>query len=390
MRDSYFQYRNKGIIVEASGEVEVTAYNTYTFHAQSIGAFRVLPYTSLPELYQYRYIAISTSSKYGFNGYMLLVGCEEETIVNIKASTFITMPQNPQLWNSNITMVREGQNHQVVLHRGQTLLLEVSSGDITGTEIISNKPLTVVSGHECARVPEEVGGCDQILTQIPPTVTWGKEFILAPFSSRTSGHIYKVVASQNDTTIYHNCNNSVGSPFVLSDGEVMQFWSASYRSCHVKADKPILVTQFSLGQDTDGVGDPTLAIVSPMEQYIREISFKSFSGDSAIDSQYMNIIVPSDCFHHNQIKLDGKVVMCEWSLVYSYDSETVIGYTCKKPLEPDTVHTLTHSKPEGHLTLSVYGFTGRKGFAYNAGFALQPLNSSKHCSLLFTYHLQLL
>ncbi|XP_003386601.1 PREDICTED: uncharacterized protein LOC100639782 [Amphimedon queenslandica] len=375
VKNSYSQDRNKGIIVEASGEVEVTAYNRLTTSTESIGAFRVLPYSSLPELYQYRYIAVSTGSTFKFHGLILLVGCEEETIVNIKPSVTVEMPQDLQLSNSNITVVAEGQNHQVVLHKGQTLLLKVLKGNFTGTEIISNKPLTVVSGHECGRMPESEGGCDQLLAQIPPTVTWGKDFILLPLSGRISGHIYKVIASQNDTTINHNCNDTVGSPFVLSDREVMEFWSPSDRSCHVKADKPIMVAQFSLGQDTDGVGDPTLTIVPPKEQYVHEISFKSFSGDSSINDQYMNIIVPSDCFHHNLIRLDGEVIMCEWSLVYSYDSETVIGYTCKKSLEADTVHTLTHIKPGGHMALSVCGFTGRKGYAYNAGFALQPLNS---------------
>ena len=385
VKDSYFQDRDKGIIVEASGEVEVTAYNSLK-GVSSIGAFRVLPYRSLPELYQYRYIGVSTGSAYNFDGLMLLVGCEEETIVNIKPSVEIEVPQNTQLDNSNKTIVLGGQNHQVVLHRGQTLLLKVAGKDLTGTEIISNKPLTVLSGHECGRMPEEKGGCDQMMAQIPPTVTWGKDFILVPLSGRTSGHIYKVVASQNETIINHNCNNSVASASVLSEGEVIQFWSGSYRSCHVTANKPILVAQFSLGQDTDGVGDPTLSLVPPTEQYVHEVSFQSFSADSLINDQYMNIIVPSDCFHHNQIKLDGKVIMCEWSLVYSYDSETVLGYTCKMSLEPNTIHTLSHSRPGGHMALSLYGFTGRRGYSYNAGFAMQPLNASKDCLIyLFIY-----
>ena len=379
--NSFREDRNKSITVEAAGEIEVTAYNSYTKLAGSIGAFRVMPHNVLPALDQYKYIGMSTRGAFGFHSLMLLVGCENDTVIYIRPSTTIQLPQDIQNGSTsdNITTIAKGELHKIVLHHGQTLLLKSGNGDLTGTEVTSNKPLTVISGHECGRLPIELGGCDQLLTQIPPTVTWGKDFILLPLSGRTSGHIYKVITSQNETMIYHDCNNNnMPNSRLLLEGEVMEFRTGSYKSCHLRADKPIIVAQFSLGEDTDRRGDPTLSIVPPIEQYVHQISFKSLAPDKQLTQQYMNIIVPSDCFHHTYIKLDGKSILCEWSLVYSYDSLTVLGYTCKMPLEPNTMHTLTHTKDGGHMTMSLYGFAAgnkRQGYSYYAGFAMQPLNA---------------
>ena len=47
--------------------------------------------------------------------------------------------------------------------------------DTTGTKVISNKPLSVISGQFSSK--------DVITTQVPPTITWGKTFILPPLGS---------------------------------------------------------------------------------------------------------------------------------------------------------------------------------------------------------------
>ena len=62
----------------------------------------------------------------------------------------------------------------------QTFLFGAPGNDITGTSIVSNKPLTVISGHECGNVPDDVPRCEHITEEIPPTVHWGQQFLLTP------------------------------------------------------------------------------------------------------------------------------------------------------------------------------------------------------------------
>ena len=63
--------------------------------------------------------------------------------------------------------------YTVTLHALQTLLIKVVYLDLSGTKIVSNYPLTVIGGHQCATVPVLYFYCDPIATQVPPTINWG-------------------------------------------------------------------------------------------------------------------------------------------------------------------------------------------------------------------------
>ena len=68
------------------------------------------------------------------------------------------------------------QNDRVetlVLNRMQTLYIS-SLDDLTGSRVVSNKPIAFISGHECGTLPNNVLFCDQLVEQIPPTSTWGR------------------------------------------------------------------------------------------------------------------------------------------------------------------------------------------------------------------------
>ena len=92
--------------------------------------------------------------------------------------------------------ITAGTPFSITLHRMQTFLFEALAVDITGTSIVSNKPLNVVSGHECGNVPKNVAYCEHLTEQIPPTVTWGRQFLLTPYSGR-SGQYYKILAAES-------------------------------------------------------------------------------------------------------------------------------------------------------------------------------------------------
>ena len=79
----------------------------------------------------------------------------------------------------------------ITLNRLQTLLI-ASSGfvDLTGTLIMSDKPITVIGGHECANVPPNKVYCEHVEQQIPPTLTWGKKHLVRSFSGRSDELTY--------------------------------------------------------------------------------------------------------------------------------------------------------------------------------------------------------
>ena len=71
----------------------------------------------------------------------------------------------------------------------QTLLV-LHADDLTGTNVLSNKPLMVISGHECAYAILNyndivmcfcvlIPSCEPQALQVPLTTTWGTRFLIA-------------------------------------------------------------------------------------------------------------------------------------------------------------------------------------------------------------------
>ena len=120
----------------------------------------------------------------------------------------------------------------------QTLLIS-SDHDLTGTRIVSNKPLTVISGHECGVTLLKIGAwCVPFAVQIPPTLTSGTSFLLSPFSVRTSATEYKLVTLE-ETSIVLTCGNSSTYVPVTLTANSLDFSSNEY--CSLLTSKPVLV-----------------------------------------------------------------------------------------------------------------------------------------------------
>ena len=71
-----------------------------------------------------------------------------------------------------------GSDPELMLNGMETYLWE-DRESFTGTRIISTKPIAVFAGARCTYVPAGRGYCDHLFEQIPPTATWGKNFLTA-------------------------------------------------------------------------------------------------------------------------------------------------------------------------------------------------------------------
>ena len=108
------------------------------------------------KLDNYTYYAVSTTSLVGNSrGEILLVACHNDTNVTITPTQSVVLPVNAQDPDSDNITVAAGSSHTLVLHSLQTLLIVVTGNilDLSGTKIVSIKPLTVISGHECGNLP---------------------------------------------------------------------------------------------------------------------------------------------------------------------------------------------------------------------------------------------
>ena len=365
LRSSYSN-RNKGIHVYTNngGLISVLVIN---YQDATIGEYVAYPSQDIADLNQYQYYAVSIGAipDYTLSG-VLLIGVKNNTIVTIIPTHNITVPENIQNPNSPNVTITAGTPFSITLHRMQTFLFGALAVDITGTSIVSNKPLSVVSGHECGNVPNSVAACEHIIEQIPPTVTWGRQFLLTPYGGRARQY-YKILAAENQTTFNFICSKGIISTVYLStSGSTITKYSSTNAYCSIVSDKPILVNQLGPSHNADGIGDPVISMIPSIDQYSEKITFISppISGPYPVTSHYINIAATSQ----DTVLMDGSVLSLTWNTIYN--DNNIIGYGAQVQITDLNSHTITS---QSKLSVLVYGFGPSTGYSYSAGVNLMQL-----------------
>ena len=314
---SSFFDRFKGIHVTSDQPISLSHYD-YT------SSYLVLPCHEYPGVSQYEYYTVSTSSYYNHTlSEALLVGCSNNTSITIVPSVDLFIPLDAQGYSVAI-LVTKGRSHTITLHEGQTLLLGKGNGnDISGTHIISNKPLTVITGHECGGTPEvnELPNCLPLYLQVPPTITWGSRFILTDFIYYRSLPLayVKVVTSQADTTVTVYCNGTTNTTR-YSVGAVGTYRYNITEYCFIEADKPIFVVQFP---HSNQYSFTSMVLIPPMEQYIEKIEFDLHDGYHSRD---LRLVVTTlvEGFSPTAILRNGQATL-NWIAIYN-SSQNIVAY----------------------------------------------------------------
>jgi hypothetical protein len=124
-------------------------------------------------------------------------------LVGVEASTTVTIIP------SVVTGVRDaGFSYTITLEPGDTYQLRTTSGfpsDLTGTHVVSDKPIAVFGSHACANVPSGSRYfCDYLVEQLPPVNRWATEFYARRLATRSRGDTFRVLASQDNTVVSVN------------------------------------------------------------------------------------------------------------------------------------------------------------------------------------------
>ena len=367
--------RNKGIEVTATAPISV--YVTF-LSTVFTGDYLAYPCQAFPEAQtQYEYYAI-TSGKSG-STYVLLVACDDDTTVRVTASQSIQVPINTQSTTSDLVAIEVGQTVTLPLSGKQTLLLLNDDGlDIGGTKITSNKPLTVITGNLCSKVPESVGFCEPLYIQVPPVFTWGNRFLVTPFAGRTGGQSFRVTTAEDNTDVSFKCGNA--SAILTRRPSAGSSYSVQYSSsqyCYIFSNKRVLVVQLAyggaVGTGGDGMGDPAMAIVSPIQEYSSSALFVSLG----LESDFISITVPVTSFRPLGIFFDGLPLNCEWKDILGFKNE-LVGAGCTFEVVSAGSHSVEHIDNGGRISVLAYGFLSYinnvlHGYAYQASLSLEVL-----------------
>ena len=162
----------KGIHIKGEDNRKIVVYGQNEELASN-DAFLALPVITLPEGRRHEYIVASVHGKADslIDSVALIVGTENDTNVTVIPTVAIGSITYSQAPLGSFKSDSGDIQNTVTINQYQIVYLQVRDGDISGTRIIANKPISVFSGHECATVPVFSRPCDILIEQIPPIDT---------------------------------------------------------------------------------------------------------------------------------------------------------------------------------------------------------------------------
>ncbi|MFO0011239.1 MAG: putative Ig domain-containing protein [Planctomycetota bacterium] len=269
--------------------------------------------------------------------------------------------------------------HTVTLDRGETYLMRDLAGgvsgrasDLTGSIITSTKPIAVFGGNRASFVPSQFFAADHLVEQLPPTNTWGREFVTMPLATNSQrGDRFRFLAQADGTQV--TVNGTVVA--TLRRGEYHE--QVITGPGHIVANQPILVAQYAHSQNyyrsepggnPSFVGDPLMMIVPPFEQFLSSYTVSTPVQSAILNAQrfdrnYINLVVPSEAV--GRIELNGVAV--ETNRFVAIGSTGFSGAQVPIALG---VYELAGPLPFG---VFVYGFGAFDSYGYVGGQSLAPV-----------------
>jgi hypothetical protein len=349
------------ITTEAKSTVYALDYADLTAEA-----FLVLPSPALGK--EYYIMSYPSSSQYNTPSQFAIVG--------IKDSTKITIEPTASTVKNGFTI------QTITLNKGEVYLIQnniiygkKTDNDLTGTHINADKEIAVFAGHQRTEIPLEYAmsnaSRDCLIEQMIPVSCWGKNAIITPFASVSSGtykDIYRVIAAKDDTKIY------VDGIFAATLNKGQYYQNYLLKAAVISSDNPIMVSSYmkTAGSSLGDIGDPSVLIIPPVEQYKNNytvINAQFFSeqsgyfGDTMILAQYLNIIVPNEA--RDSVYIDGNLLSPS---IFTPIGESDYYYVIYK--STDGTHNINCTMP---ISVIIYGYGRAVSYGYLGGMAMQDI-----------------
>ena len=368
--DHTYSYRRKGLKVY-SLDTEPISVIAWSYRTQSdFMSYLALPCHKQPTT-QYTYYVVSTLGWSDQTSQFMIIGCHNNSNVTIIPNNDITVPSDPQHNAADNIIVSAGQSFNFILHSLQTFFVFKPHVDLTGTKIISDSPLTIISGHEAARVPGETNNADITVTQLMPTITWGKTFMLPSPMGQSNRQSYIAVATNNKTSANIICGtNYITEEIKFDESNINSFYTTQNEHCTIISNQPIYVVQIGNAQKYAGANfsDPSLNTVPPIEQYEHSIQFSALMSSGI---SYYSVVVPNDAYFNQSLLINGYLTNPPWVVIYASDF-SIYGYGYSNSF--NGINTIAHPNPNGKLFVSIYGWRNYAGYSYVGGMKLNPIN----------------
>ncbi len=276
---------------------------TRAFHIETdapVAAYSIFPYGGAESFYptatlllpvsswDKSYVAVSTA-KFG-KAQMSLLDQRTVQIVANEDDTVVSMrPVADVAPGADVSASPAAEVATWTLSRGQALQL-TQVGALSGSPLISSKPVGVFGGSPCTYIPGEADYCDLTQQQITPLSQWGTSYALVPYRSRVtalSGSVpetvpWSFVGAVDGTVLTYDPEKPPGAPETLSAGEVATFMTDALVTVRSQDSKhPFFASVYMTGANAGGgvpgggrtLGDPDFVNVVPSDQFLDRYVF---------------------------------------------------------------------------------------------------------------------
>ncbi|MSU60791.1 MAG: hypothetical protein EXS31_00075 [Pedosphaera sp.] len=303
------------------------------------------------------YLALPTEAL-GTEYFVLAYGNEQAGVPELDGTQFAIVATEPDTTVIVIPGAVTGPHaagvpFPVPLGAGETYQLRASGvgADLTGTHILSDKPIGVFGGHACANVRSASSSfCDYVVEQLPPVNRWAAEFYLRRLATRSKGDTVRVLAGYDNTIVSVN-----GAPVAtLAAGgfyETVRPASAAVNGTQITASRPVLVAQYANSSDFDTVAssDPFMSLVPGRPLFNAQ---QKFCVPTGFLTHHINVIAPTAAA--GSVLLDGVAVG-------GFSPIGVTAYSEATKAVVPGVHSLTAAQPVG---VTLYGWNQYESYGW--------------------------
>lgn len=267
---------------------------------------------------------------------------------------------------------------RIFLNSLETFQLK-SKKDLTGTLVISTRPVVVLGGNRCVKI-ETASYCSHLATQLIPVSKWGTRFLTSPTPNRDKsidGDIFRVVAAFNGTHI------SIGSEnFTLNSGEYKEFKVQYTDAKLIESSKPAMLIQYNRGSSGRYQSEPFARMLPSIVQYTNSYNLPiPVAYVTPPFSNHLTFIVKTS--EREVVEFDSERHCREQIESMEIPGTEYSTYTC--PLNISTrVWTVIslRSKSKGvRLLAYIVGHNDFDGYGYSGGMEMNDINKMR----LFKY-----
>ncbi|MDR1338913.1 MAG: hypothetical protein LBK58_02490 [Prevotellaceae bacterium] len=351
----------KSLHITSDQPVSIYAFNQYSLMLE---ASNVLPTNTLGTDYYHISFDVNTNTMWDRGqDAMTIIATEDNTEIQYfsKASS---------------VAVREK------LSKGQVWYVPGNS-DMTGTNVVSNKPVAHFVTHKNTSIPKPLPNKEQktenLFHQMAPVSSWGVRFFIPDAGQKEwqSPMFARIVASQNGTKIKLDggsvkSGGTVKTEVSLNKGEFVTL-EVSETGCLVSSNKPVGVCSYFRSYPEKLVsglkGGPAMAWIPPIEQKTASVSIAPFVLNGMYNTKHFAILVTSESDRKMTTvqKGDGATYNLNNSEWFSKSGHSYTVYA----MLTNEQHTFRNSKG---LTALIYGISNDNTYYFLGGSSMFDLN----------------